>query len=98
MISVRLRLLPRIATIAPLLLCAFGSPAQADEKKPAPVPSVAPAQAPTPRLTAGEQADGSVLVTTNQMVTPLGKVQKLAGERPKDLAVSPDGSRVAVLT
>jgi DNA-binding beta-propeller fold protein YncE len=39
-----------------------------------------------------------VLVTTNQIVTPLGKVQKTEGLRPKDLAVSPDGSLVAVLT
>src|SRR4051812_45225129 len=50
------------------------------------------------RILPGEQPDGSVLVTTNQMVTPLGKVQKLPGERPKDMAMSPDGSLLAVLT
>src|SRR4051812_25259993 len=54
--------------------------------------------APKPRQLAGEQPDGSVLVTTNQMVTPLGKVQTISGERPRDLAVSPDGSLIAVLT
>src|SRR3954467_8020281 len=55
-------------------------------------------KAPKDRLLPGEQKDGSVLVTTNQMVTPLGKVQTLPGERARDLALSPDGSLVAVLT
>lgn len=51
-----------------------------------------------PRQLAGEQPDGSTLVTTNQMVTPLGKVARVESARPKDLAVSPDGTLVAVLT
>lgn len=56
------------------------------------------APAKTPPKLVGRQGDGSVLVTTNQMVTPLGLVKELPFERPKDLAVSPDGSLVAVLT
>ena len=39
-----------------------------------------------------------MLVTTNQIITPVGKVQRIEGARPKDMAVSPDGSLVAVLT
>jgi len=46
----------------------------------------------------GGQPGGGVLVTTNQIVTPIGKVQRVDGARPKDLALSPDGSVVAVLT
>uniref|UniRef100_UPI00286CFD45 YncE family protein n=1 Tax=Armatimonas sp. TaxID=1872638 RepID=UPI00286CFD45 len=45
----------------------------------------------------GEQADGSTLVSSNQRVTPVGKLQTLRSSRPKDLALSPDGSLVAVL-
>lgn len=45
----------------------------------------------------GEQADGSTLVSSNQRVTPVGKLQTLRASRPKDVAVSPDGSLVAVL-
>ncbi len=46
----------------------------------------------------GDDSTGGVLVSTNQMVTPIGKIQRIDGARPKDLAVSPDGSTVAVLT
>ena len=46
----------------------------------------------------GDDSAGGVLVSTNQMVTPIGKVQRVDGARPKDLAISPDGSTVAVLT
>jgi len=46
----------------------------------------------------GQQAGGGVLVSTNQIVSPIGKVQRVDGARPKDLALSPDGSTVAVLT
>ncbi|MDR3401538.1 MAG: alkaline phosphatase family protein [Chthoniobacter sp.] len=56
-----------------------------------------PNTASTPKLV-GEQADGGVLVTTNQFVTPLGKVQRIDGARPKDMALSPDGATLAVLT
>ncbi|WP_395094331.1 alkaline phosphatase family protein [Armatimonas sp.] len=45
----------------------------------------------------GEQADGSTLVSSNQRVTPVGKLQTLRASRPKDVAVSPDGLLVAVL-
>ena len=41
---------------------------------------------------------GGVLVTTNQIVTPIGKIQRIEAARPKDMALSPDGSLVAVLT
>ncbi|MBM3492984.1 MAG: bifunctional YncE family protein/alkaline phosphatase family protein [Armatimonadetes bacterium] len=46
----------------------------------------------------GPQTDGSVLVPTGQRLTRVGLWHTLANERPKDLAVSPDGTRVAVLT
>jgi len=45
----------------------------------------------------GEQANGKVLVPTNQTVTPIGLVRRFDGERPKDLALSPDGKLIAVL-
>jgi YVTN family beta-propeller protein len=47
--------------------------------------------------TMGEQSDGSVLVPSNQLITPAGKMQRIEGERPKDLAFSPDGKLFAVL-
>jgi DNA-binding beta-propeller fold protein YncE len=50
-----------------------------------------------PRKTIGEQPDGSFLVTTNQRLTPIGRIQRIEPARPKDLALSPDGSLVAVL-
>jgi DNA-binding beta-propeller fold protein YncE len=46
----------------------------------------------------GPQEDGSYLVSSNQTVTPAGVVRQTEGTRPKDLAVSPDGKTVAVLT
>jgi YVTN family beta-propeller protein len=53
---------------------------------------------PTTQLT-GEQPDGTVVVTSSsQVVTPVGKVDRLEGARPKDVALSPDGQTVAVLT
>src|SRR5205814_2143495 len=61
-------------------------------------PTVTNFSAPKGGRLAGRQPDGSVLVTTNQSITPLGTIQEVARERPKDLAVSPDGSLVAVLT
>src|ERR1051325_6323557 len=45
----------------------------------------------------GEQQDGSVVVPTNQTLTLLGDVLKLERARPKDMALSPDGSTIAVL-
>jgi YVTN family beta-propeller protein len=52
---------------------------------------------PTRKLV-GEQEEGGVLVTTNQMITPIGKLQRIDAARPKDMAVSPDGQTLAVLT
>lgn len=52
----------------------------------------------TVRLVMGRQPAGHYLVPTNQGVEPIGRVVTLPGARPKDLAVSPDGSRVAVLS
>lgn len=49
------------------------------------------------RVTPGEQPDGTFLVTTDQRLTPFGLVQRIEGARPKDLALSPDGSVVAVM-
>jgi YVTN family beta-propeller protein len=45
----------------------------------------------------GEQQDGSVLVPTNQAVTPIGHLERIEGERAKDLELSPDGKTLAVL-
>ena len=45
----------------------------------------------------GEQPDGSVLVPSNQTITPTGTMRRIEGERPKDLALSPDGKLLAVL-
>ena len=50
------------------------------------------------RLKLGRQPKGETLVPTNQMVTPVGAIRMLDGERPKDLALSDDGKTVAVLT
>lgn len=52
----------------------------------------------TARITLGVQPDGGALTPTNQTVTPVGVVQRIQGDRPKDLALSPDGRVVAVLT
>ena len=49
-------------------------------------------------VTPGKQPNGSVLVTTNQAVTPIGIVHYTEGARPKDVALSPDGKTLAVLT
>ena len=59
---------------------------------------VVPATGTPPRQIMGEQADGSVLVSSNQTLTPLGRLQRIEGVRPKDLALSPDGTTLAVLT
>jgi len=59
--------------------------------------SLAGAAPPPTAPTMGEQANGKVLVPTNQTVTPIGLVRRFDGERPKDLALSPDGKLIAVL-
>lgn len=58
----------------------------------------APPKAAPSRKLMGEQPEGGVLVTTNQIVTPIGTVQRTEGARPKDVALSPDGATLAVLT
>jgi len=50
------------------------------------------------RVTLGEQADRSYVVSTNQTIRPLGKLVRLEYVRPKDAARSPDASVVAILT
>lgn len=45
----------------------------------------------------GERPGGGALVSSNQMVTPLGMVRRIEGARPKDMALSPDGNTLAVL-
>src|SRR5690349_14720621 len=50
------------------------------------------------RLFMGKQPDGSVLVSSNQRLTPGGRVQEIPGARPRDLALSPDGATLAVMT
>ncbi|HEU4753234.1 MAG TPA: hypothetical protein VFU47_08995, partial [Armatimonadota bacterium] len=50
------------------------------------------------RVQPGTQPDGSILVTSNQSLTPIGVLRQLAPARPKDLTLSPDRKTVAVLT
>ncbi len=47
--------------------------------------------------TMGEQKNGSVLVPTNQSITPIGQVERIEGERVKDIELSPDGQTLAVV-
>jgi DNA-binding beta-propeller fold protein YncE len=49
------------------------------------------------RVQLGVQPDGTILVPTNQVLTPIGAVRRTEGARPKDLALSPDGRTLAVL-
>ena len=49
------------------------------------------------RVQPGRQSDGTYLVETGQTLTPLGRMVTTEFARPKDVAVSPDGSMVAVL-
>src|SRR5687768_5493115 len=49
------------------------------------------------RVQLGVQPDGSVIIPTNQVLTPAGTLRRLEGARPKDAALSPDGSTLAVL-
>lgn len=48
-------------------------------------------------LLMGPQPDGSVIVPSSQRITPVGALLKVDRNRPKDLAVSPDGQTIAVL-
>ncbi|HEY2573196.1 MAG TPA: hypothetical protein VGH65_03975, partial [Verrucomicrobiaceae bacterium] len=89
------RFLPA-ALVAVALLNAANPLRGKERKSSAAPPPVAPAK--SGRVQAGPQQDGTVLVTTNQFVTPLGKVLTTPDERPKDLLLSPDGSILAVLT
>ena len=50
------------------------------------------------RIQLGVQSDGSYYVSSGQRIELLGATTKLEGLRPKDLAVSPDGESVALLT
>lgn len=52
----------------------------------------------TPRVTMGEQGNGSALVPTNQTITPIGHLEQIGGSRVKDVELSPDGKTLAVLT
>ncbi len=51
----------------------------------------------TSRVQLGQQADGSFLISTGQRIELLGKTVRLEGARSKDLALSPDHQRIAVL-
>jgi len=44
-----------------------------------------------------QPAENTALVASNQVVTPAGKVVRLSRDRPKDVALSPDGQTLAVL-
>jgi DNA-binding beta-propeller fold protein YncE len=46
----------------------------------------------------GQQSDGSFVVSSGQRIELLGHVTRLEGVRPKDMALSPDKSVVALLT
>ncbi len=48
--------------------------------------------------TIGAQPNGGWMLPTNQLITPIGTLQKIEGARPKDMALSPDGKTLAVLT
>lgn len=48
------------------------------------------------RVNVGPQADGRIVVPTNQVLEPAGE-QLLFGGRPTDLALSPDGKRLAIV-
>ncbi|MDQ3814502.1 MAG: beta-propeller fold lactonase family protein [Armatimonadota bacterium] len=72
-----------------LLLLSFLTAVQADPTTTAPKAAS--------RQNMGEQADGSVLVSSNQIITPIGQVHRVEGARPKDMALSPDGVTLAVL-
>lgn len=50
------------------------------------------------RETLGALPGGGYLVPTNQVVTPIGTTVFTEGVRPKDMAASPDGRTVAVLS
>jgi DNA-binding beta-propeller fold protein YncE len=93
----------RLASPAIILLAAFifdvnRGLLHAEEEHPPAAPLSKTAKLPSGKREVGEQTDGSVLVTTNQVVTPLGRVEFVTNERPKDLALSPDGRILAVLT
>lgn len=44
-----------------------------------------------------ESGGNAALVSSNQVVTPAGKIVRLSKDRPKDVALSPDGKTLAVL-
>ena len=44
-----------------------------------------------------ELGENAALVASNQVVTPAGQVVRLSRDRPKDVALSPDGAFLAVL-
>src|SRR5436190_19455898 len=48
------------------------------------------------RVNVGPQGDGRIVVPTNQVLEPAGE-QLLFGGRPTDLALSPDGKRLAIV-
>lgn len=50
------------------------------------------------RLAPGVQPGGSILTPTNQELRPVGKLVTFEGARPKDLALSPNGQMLAMLT
>src|ERR1022692_2347585 len=50
------------------------------------------------RTQLGMQSDGSFLVSSGQRIQLLGQTTRLEGVRPKDMALSPDKSVVAILT
>jgi YVTN family beta-propeller protein len=50
------------------------------------------------RALVGQQPDGSVLVPTDQVITPAGDQIMMNGQRPNAVALSPDGHTAAFLT
>jgi YVTN family beta-propeller protein len=44
-----------------------------------------------------ESEGNAALVSSNQVITPAGKIVRLSKDRPKDVALSPDGKTLAVL-
>jgi YVTN family beta-propeller protein len=60
--------------------------------------SVAFAKYAYPTYTVGQQTDGSVVATTDQVLIPAGQQVQIGGVRPNAVALNPDGKTAAFLT
>jgi YVTN family beta-propeller protein len=81
-----------LATLPALLALVLVAPASAQQR------SQLLEHPALPTYQVGAQADGSVVVPTNQMITPSGTQLQFPGARPNAVAFSPDGKKAAILT